>query len=114
MSPSEIEAIVCSVLAKLSCGEFDDVACCTDGRSKSSGEMRQAIADYGDPLVIPPTGWQEHLDIVPIRDANPRAWSIVTPCWTSKESPSDLSLELTITAAHGTAPNVCIENIHVR
>lgn len=48
----------------------------------------------------------QQAEVVQVRD---REWLIVLPLWTTDESPSDLSAEITVSAAG----NVSLDGVHV-
>jgi len=114
MKPIEIEGTVYSVLEKLAHGRFEELEQSLDRALISAETMKQAIAEYGRHLVVPPPGWQSSLDVVPVKGSAPQAWSVVTPLWTREEGRSDLSLELTIVVGNGGCRILQIENLHVR
>ena len=75
---------------------FEDLELLTGGIRLSKNEIANAISNYGRHLVIPPTEGLRLMDIIEVRNSNPRRWSVVVPFWTIEEGRSDLSLELTL------------------
>jgi hypothetical protein len=71
------------------------------------------ITDYGRQLVLPPDEAFGVMDVVEVRNAKPRRWSVTMPLWTREEGRSDLSLELTLIAG-AQAFAIELDDIHVR
>ena len=75
--------------------------------------MELAVLEYGATIITPPESAFEDLDIIDIKGATPRAWSVRFDFWTKEEGLSDLSLELTLINGEEELLNVEIDNIHV-
>jgi hypothetical protein len=71
------------------------------------------VAEYGRRLEEPPADTPLPLDVVPVRRAEPPAWSVETPLWTVEEGRSDLTLQLTVRVAPAGGFQVEVDGIHV-
>jgi hypothetical protein len=47
-------------------------------------------------LVLPPEEGFQLMDVIEVKNAQPRRWSIAMPLWTQEEGRSDLTLEITV------------------
>ena len=92
--------------------KYAEVETMTNGVRLNAEAMATAISDCGQDLVIPPDDAFALMDVVEIRDAQPRRWSITMPLWTREEGRSDLSLELTLSAGEQ-AFTIELDDIHV-
>jgi hypothetical protein len=117
MEATTMEHIVLSatqtVLDHLVRGEYTQLATLTNGVRLSEEQMEEAIRQYGCHLVSHPESAYALLDIVEVRGARPRQWSVVIPLWTAEEGRSDLSLELTVIEQPSGA-RIELDDIHVR
>jgi hypothetical protein len=109
---SRIQEATKGVVAQLVTGDYQGLVRRTGGVRLSAEQMRDAVAQYGRRLRMPPDDAFKHLNVVGITVPGPRAWSVVCHLWTEEEGQSDLSLELTlIEGDRGLA--VEIDDIHV-
>jgi hypothetical protein len=112
LNRAQIREIVRDVISQLVAGNYDALEQRTGGTRLSAEEMREAVAEYGRQLRMPPTEALEDMVIVDITAPGPAAWSVVSDLWTEEEGRSDLSLELTLREEkHGIT--IEIDNIHV-
>ena len=84
----------------------------TNGVRLSAQEMARAISDYGHDLVSPPKEAFDLMNVVEIREATPRQWSITMPLWTQREGRSDLSIDVTLVVAEK-GFRIELDDIHV-
>jgi hypothetical protein len=91
---------------------YDDLESLTSGVRLNKNDIASAISTYGRCLVIPPPEGLRLLDIIEVRNSNPRRWSVVMPLWTIEEGRSDLSLELSLIEKDKTL-KVELDDIHV-
>jgi hypothetical protein len=68
----------------------------TKGIRLSAKEIARAVANYGRKLVLPPEEGFQLMDVIEVKNAQPRRWSIAMPLWTQEEGRSDLTLEITV------------------
>lgn len=91
--------------------KFDMLEAISQGVRLSAKDMKNAIQEYGGALTVPPAGkWR--IEIVRVRNSNPQKYSVVVQLWID-DTPSDLSLELTLIEANGNSMSVEIDDIHV-
>lgn len=64
------------IVELLVAGRFDEVAELTQRERLSVSEMRMAIRDYGQQLIVPPESAFDRLDIVEVGGAQPSRWSV--------------------------------------
>ena len=77
-------------------GKYAELETLTHGQRLNAQEMAKAISDYGRQLVLPPDDAFGLMDVVEVRDSQPRQWSVTMPLWTHEEGRSDLSIEVTL------------------
>ena len=84
------------------------------GRRLTANEIESAITDYGGTIVAPLASDLSRLDVVPIRNTRPQAYSIRFRLQTLEEGESDLELQATfIENASNDLLNFEIDNIVV-
>ena len=84
------------VLTLLIAGKYKDIEALTHGVRLNSKAIGQAVADYGKKIIMPPADGFQLMNVVEVKNAQPRRWSIAMPLWTNEEGRSDLTLELTV------------------
>lgn len=94
-------------------GKYNELEVLSGGNRLSAEEIRQAVADYGRRLVLPPIDSLKHLDVVTIRHSDPVRWSANIDLWTVEEGRSDLTLELTLIDSPNDLYSVEIDDLHV-
>ena len=99
------------VVQFLVAGKFAELETLTQGARLTAKEMETAVADYGRKLVPLPEEAFGRMNVVEVRDAQPRRWSIALPLWT-QEGRSDLTLEMTVTDGQN-GYLVELDDIHV-
>lgn len=107
-----IISAVKQVLALLVNEQYDEMQSLSRGVRLSAQEMRGAIDQYGRHLIMGPAEQLQEMDVVEVRMATPKRWSIQVPLWTREEGRSDLTLELTLIDSSSSL-NVEIDDIHV-
>jgi hypothetical protein len=107
------EAVVREIVEQLAAGKYAELERRTGGVRLSAGELATAVATYRRRLVAPKDGAEMELDVVPIRGAEPKAWSVDVPLWTEEEGRSDLTLQLTIRPGRAGVFVVEIDDLHV-
>ena len=100
------------VLALLVAGQYAELETQSNSIRLNAQEMAKAINDYGRELALPPNDAFQLMDIVEVRNAKPRQWSIAMPLWTREEGRSDLSIGLTLFAEE-TGFRIELDDIHV-
>jgi hypothetical protein len=83
------------VITLLVAGKYTELEALTHGVRLSAKEIENAISDYGKKLVLLPENSFGLMDVVEVKDAIPKRWSIAMPLWTQEEGRSDLTLEIT-------------------
>lgn len=92
--------------------QYTEIEKCTNGIRMPADEIKIAVEDYGYTLCkIPESGWAL-IDVVPIENANPSAYSVNLPLWTIEEGRSDLTMEAIIRIENGIG-SVQLDGIHV-
>ena len=100
------------VIEHLVAGEYGELATLTMGHRLTAQEMARALRDYGRTLAVPPDDAFDLMDVVEVRDAQPRQWSVTMPLWTREEGRSDLSIVVTLIADAGHF-RIELDDIHV-
>jgi hypothetical protein len=91
--------------------DYDGIERATQGRNVTASELREAVADYGGTLRMPPAA-ASWIDEVQVVGRVPPTWSVRCDLWTVEEGRSDLSLELTVVEAP-LGPTIEVDNLHV-
>ena len=86
------------VIEHLVAGKYAELESLTGRQRRSAQEIAEAISGYGRQLVLPPDSAFELMDVVEVRDVQPRQWSVTMPLWTHEEGRSDLSIGVTLIA----------------
>jgi hypothetical protein len=100
------------VLELLTHAKYAELETLTQGVRLSAGEMAKAIAEYGRTLATPPEDAFALMDVIEVRNATPRRWSITMPLWTREEGRSDLTIELTVVEGK-TGFGIELDDVHV-
>lgn len=108
-----VKATVVQLLHWLVAGDYAAIERLTLGVRLPASLLRQAVADYGRTLVMPPASAFDQLDAIEIDGSNPKAWSIRVDLWTVEEGRSDLSLECTLIDQPGELLVAEVDNLHV-
>jgi hypothetical protein len=103
---------VLKVIEHLVAGEFAELESLTNGRRLNAQEIGKAVTDYGRKLVLPPEDAFRLIDVVEVKNAGPRRWSVTMPLWTREEGRSDLAIEVTLIADHENL-RIELDDIHV-
>lgn len=100
------------VIEHLVAGKYAELETLTGRKRLSAQDMAKAISDYGRKLVSPPDDGFGLMDVVEVRDAQPRQWSVTMPLWTYEEGRSDLSIGVTLIADEKDI-RIELDDIHV-
>ncbi len=108
----QLKEPVRQVLALLVAGKYSELETLTHGVRFNAKEIATAVADYRRKLVLPPENGFGLMNVVEVKNAQPKRWSIAMPLWTQEEGRSDLTVEMTvIEQQNGVA--VELDDIHV-
>ncbi|MGC3989089.1 MAG: hypothetical protein QM796_05275 [Chthoniobacteraceae bacterium] len=108
----KIQQIVRHIIALIVSGDFLAIVELTRGIRISSEEISRTLSDYGRTIVMPPENAFEQLNVVEVKGACPRQFSVYMPLWTQQEGRSDLTMELTVKASEN-GMEVELDDIHV-
>lgn len=108
-----VKLTVVQLMHWLVAGDYAAIEQFTQGIRLSASLIRQAIADYGRTLVMPPDSALDQLDIIEIDGSNPKAWSVRVDLWTVEEGRGDMSLECTLIDHSGVLLTAEVDNLHV-
>jgi hypothetical protein len=100
------------VLELLVAGKYAEMEALTHGVRLKAGAIAQSLAEYGARLVMPPEEGFVLMDVVEVKNAEPRRWSIAMPLWTAEEGRSDLTLEMTLIKS-GSGFTIQLDDLHV-
>lgn len=113
MIDPRVKLTVVQLLRWFVAGDYAAIEQFTLGVRLPASLIRQAIADYGRTLVMPPDLAFDQLDIIEVVGSNPKAWSVRVDLWTVEEGRSDLSLECTLIDRPGDLLAAEVDNLHV-
>lgn len=91
--------------------KYDELAQITDTIRMRAEEIEEAINSY--PGMIIPTVRPEDLDVIKIDTTKEECWSVNVKLHTNEESPSDLTMLLTLVESEASYYNVELDDIHV-
>ena len=102
---------VAMLLKYLAEGKYDELAKLTDTIRMRAAEIAEAIDSYPGEIisVINP----EDLDVIKINSPKEECWSVNVRLHTDLESPSDLTMSLTLIESNTNYYNVELDDIHV-
>lgn len=100
------------VIEHLVAGRWAELEALTGGKRLTAREMAEVIAEYGRKLVLPPGDALRLMDVVEVRNAQPKQWSVTMPLWTQEEGRSDLSISVTLIAQEE-GFKIELDDIHV-
>jgi hypothetical protein len=92
----QLKEPVRQVIALLVAGKYAELETLTQGIRLKAKEVATTVADYGRKLIPPPDDGFRLMNVVEVKNARPRQWSIAMPLWTQEEGRSDLTVELTL------------------
>lgn len=78
----------------------------------SADEIKAAIDDFGEEIIIPNDDIFNAIDIVQIENSDQEAYSIDFDLWTKESGLSDLTLQLTV-KKYADCIEIKLDNIHV-
>jgi hypothetical protein len=108
-----IADLIKQVVAWLVAGDYVSIERRSRGVRLSANLMREAIAQYGRTLSMPPEDSFRNLDVISVQSADVPTWSIRFDLWTVEQGRSDLSLECTVSDHSGEDLDLEIDNLHV-
>jgi len=108
----QIQHAVGQTIELLVTGKYADLERLTHGTRLTANEMAKAVADYGKQLTLPPQDGFKLMNMVEVKNAQPKRWSVTMPLWTKEEGRSDLTLELTAIKRDNKV-SIELDDIHV-
>lgn len=111
MSPNELGPVARHVAKLLVEGRFDELETVTGGERLTAADMKEACADVGMPLVMPPEATWNTMQVAAIRNW-PGAWTVRFDLWT-RNGRSGHGVELTVHEKNG-RPVIEIDDITAR
>ena len=93
-------------------GNYQGIVEVTKRVRLTANEIKRAVDQYHRTLVEIPDGAFDLTDVVEVKGALPKQWSIRMPLWTEEEGRSDLTLELTV-IQEGDDFRIELDDIHV-
>ena len=111
MSPEELTLVsryVCKLLVER---RFDELEEASNGVRLSADAIEDALADLGQPLVMPPEPSWKNLNATAVRNW-PGAFAVKFDLWTARGR-SDLMVELTLHTKNG-KPVIEVDDIGLR
>ena len=91
--------------------KYNEVEIITDSIRLRAEEIKEAINSYPGDIV--PTVVLKGIDVIEINSPIEECWSVNVSLYTNQESPSDLTLGLTLVQSNAKYYKVEIEDIHV-
>ena len=79
----------------------------------SASQIKAAVLDYGCKVVKLPDSGFEKIDIIEIKNSEPKKWSVNIPIYTEEEGLSDLTLETTLCDTAKNIYEIEIYDLHV-
>lgn len=110
---NRVPALLKKVVEWLVTQDFDAVDEHSHGVRLTSGDIRQAVLDYGRKLIMPPDSAFADLDVIQVPSAYHPTWSVRFDLWTEEDGRSDLTIECHVIDRGGEALDVEIDNLHV-
>ena len=101
------------VVGMLVAGDYAGLEAVSRGRRLTAEQLRQAVEEYGRELRMQPESVFDNLDVIEIKDATRRAWSLLVDLWTVEEGRSDLTLDVVLTETGGELYDIQIWDLHV-
>jgi len=108
---NQVAGIVVDLLVD---GDYGALASMTRNRRLLEHEIREAIEEYGETLVYPPSESWDAVEIIEIDGAQPPAFHVDVPLWTVEDGESDLFVELEMIERHQGVFAVELLNIRVQ
>jgi hypothetical protein len=110
--PTRLAGTVARVDALLHAGHYSELERLSSGVRLTAEEMKAAIEDYPEELVLRPTYDLEEGSVVYVSGSAPAAWSVYLHLWRKKGGRSDLTAELTVLDTDSGLYRVQIDSIH--
>jgi len=113
MNKNKLNSTVKTITDLLSQKAYWHLEKLSNGISLTAKELKQAVTDYGQTIIILPEQEYEDLDIIEVKDEEPKQWSVNVPVFTEEEGKSDLTLELTFIDTPTDLYKIEIDGLHV-
>lgn len=111
LDKEKLKRTVQHVIDLLVARNFDELEAITDSIRMRSEEMAEAVDAYPGDLVSDLR--HSDLDVIPIETPIEECWSVNVRLHTDRESPSDLTMSLTVVQADSDVYRVEMDDIHV-
>lgn len=92
----QLKESVRQVITLLVAAKYAELETLTHGVRLKAKDMATAVTNYGRKLILPPDDSLGLMNVVEVKNARPRQWSIAMPLWTEEEGRSDLTMEMTL------------------
>ena len=113
MEPAKAKETTQAVLGCLIAQDYSGLLQLAPRSRLSVEKIKNAVADYPYRPIFPAVPIETLMDIVEIKGANPKSWSVNLPLWTKEEGRSDLTLQMHLTDSKGESYAVEIDDLHV-
>ena len=100
------------VIELLVAAKYADLEKLTHGVRLTANEIAKAVTDYGRKLILPPHDGLRLMNVIEVKNTDPKRWSIVMPLWSKEEGRSDLTLEMTAIEC-ASSFSIELDDIHV-
>jgi hypothetical protein len=108
--PTAARTRIEEIVRRLAAGEVDGLR--SEGVKGLEGDPLMWVREYPAELVPLPADVWAHPETGSLAYYDGSGWAVVVPMWTTSESPSDLSMEMSV-IKRGRDLEFEIENIHV-
>jgi hypothetical protein len=106
-------AFVAQIVDALAKGEYERVIKMAPTSKVNAAELHAAVKEYGRSVLPLLEHEWNRIEYMEITGSRPQSWFAVVPVFTVEEGLSDLSLELTLTAAESGQYAAEINGLHV-
>lgn len=113
MNQEKLRRTVQHVMSLLENEAYGELESLSGGVRLSAEEMKEAVEGYGRKIACFPEAGYRELNVVEVRNSNPKQWSVNVPLVTKSEGRSDLTLSITLIESGTQMYKVEIEDIHV-
>ena len=102
-----------AVLQHVVSGDIDGLFRLAPTSRISAEEVRSVIASYPHRPIFPSVPVEDLIDVVEVRGASPKSWSVNLPLWTKEEGRSDLVVQMHFIDSSTEIYSVELDDIHV-